>query len=78
MQKGSTTMHTWYLKVRNRLTQLNANQRGAEAMEYLVVTAMVIITTVAAWRYMGGKITDAINNISSAINNTTSSGILPF
>ena len=71
-------MRKWYQKIRTRLSDLHTNQRGAEAMEYLVVTSMVIITTVSAWVYFGQKLTDALNKISSAIDNTTSSGILPF
>ena len=70
-------MRKWFGFIRRNGSALHRNQRGAEAMEYLIVTSMVIIMTVAAWRFLGKSITDAVNKISDAIEETTSSGQFP-
>ncbi len=70
-------MRKWLDGLRSRYYKLHTCQKGAEAMEYLIVTGMVIISTVAAWRFLGAKIMLSVNRIAEAIDQATSSGTFP-
>lgn len=70
-------MSKWVTSIRSRISRFHSCQKGAEAMEYLIVTGMVIISTVAAWRFLGQKIMLSVNKIAAAIDQATSSGTFP-
>ena len=41
------------------------NNKGATAIEYGLIAALIAVAAVAAMRYLGGKVNSTFNNVSS-------------
>ena len=41
------------------------NNKGATAIEYGLIAALIAVAAVAAMRYLGGKVNRTFNNVSS-------------
>ena len=48
-----------------RLTRIILNERGATAIEYALVGALISIAALAAMTNLGGKVNTMFNNVSS-------------
>ena len=48
-----------------RLTRIILNERGATAIEYALVGALISIAALAAMTTLGGKVNTMFNNVSN-------------
>ena len=55
-----------YGMVQNRLSQLG-NERGASAVEYGLLVALIAVVIIAAVTLLGGNLNDIFNDIAEAI-----------
>jgi pilus assembly protein Flp/PilA len=55
-------------RVMRRLTRILRNVRGAAAIEYALVGALISIAALAAFHTLGNKLTVMYNNVSNHMN----------
>lgn len=55
-----------YGMVQNRLSQLG-NEKGASAVEYGLLVALIAVVIIAAVTLLGGNLNDIFNDIAEAI-----------
>lgn len=61
--------------LRARMARLHKDERGLEGLEYLLIAALVIIASVAAWKFLGKTIANNVNKIGNAVESSTSKGL---
>jgi len=50
------------------LKQLSANKRGATAIEYGLIAALIAVAAIGAMSALGGKLTTTFSNASTNLN----------
>ena len=61
--------------LRRRAARLHKDERGLEGLEYLLIAALVIIASVAAWKFLGKTISNNVNKIGNAVDSSTTKGL---
>jgi Flp pilus assembly pilin Flp len=59
----------------NGLKRFNRDQRGIESIEYLLIAALVIIAAAGAWRFLGQRISENVNNVAGATTKATNESL---
>lgn len=54
--------------IRKILRTLGANQRGATAIEYGLIAALIVIATIGGMQSLGGGVGGAWGNLASTMN----------
>ena len=62
LQRAALLTKEW---VMSRLTRIFQNERGATAIEYALVGALISIAALAAMTNLGGKVNTMFNNVST-------------
>ena len=45
------------------------DERGSDMAEKAVIAVVIILATLAAWKFLGGAIAEVVNEIGNAIKN---------
>ncbi len=61
--------------VKSKLHRLHRDERGLEGIEYLLIAALVIIASIAAWKFLGTKIQENVKKEATTIENTVTESI---
>ncbi len=61
--------------IKGKFGVLHRDQRGLEAMEYLLVAALVIIAAIGAYRFLGETISAEVKNVATTTSNAVRKGI---
>jgi Flp pilus assembly pilin Flp len=54
--------------IRRLFSRVNKDRRGLEALEYLLIAALVIIATIGAWKVLGQSVKKEVSNITTDTN----------
>jgi len=46
---------------------LMKNEQGATAIEYTLISSLIAVAAIVAMRHVGGKISNVLSNVSSAM-----------
>jgi Flp pilus assembly pilin Flp len=57
--------------LRGMLYKVHRDHKGLEGLEYLLIAALVIIATVAAWKLLGSTIREQVDKTSAGVKTTT-------
>jgi len=55
--------------------RLHEDRRGIESIEYLLIAALVIIAAAGAWRFLGQRIAENVNNVAGAVTEGTNESL---
>jgi Flp pilus assembly pilin Flp len=55
--------------------RLHQDRRGIESIEYLLIAALVIIAAAGAWRFLGQRIAENVNNVAGAVTEGTNESL---
>lgn len=55
--------------------RLHRDERGLEGIEYLLIAALVIIASIAAWKFLGTTIQTNVRNEAKTIDSTVQDSI---
>ncbi|MBW4329611.1 Flp family type IVb pilin [Stakelama sp. CBK3Z-3] len=50
------------------------NSKGATAIEYGLIAALIAVAAIAAMRGLGGQLTDTFDNVTTSLGGTASGG----
>lgn len=61
--------------LKRRFGRLYRDERGLEGIEYLLIAALVIIASIAAWKFLGKTIQDNVRDEAKTIDSTVQDSI---
>jgi pilus assembly protein Flp/PilA len=64
MQQLSTRLMTWWAELRERLSE----DRGATAVEYALMVALIAVVIIAAVTLLGTSASDKFSQVGSAVS----------
>ncbi len=62
-------------RIRRMFQRLHRDERGLEGIEYLLIAALVIIASIAAWKFLGTKIQENVKKEATTIESTVDESI---
>lgn len=68
MLKLYTGMQTWWADLKGRVTE----ERGATAVEYALMVALIAVVIIAAVTFIGESASEKFDTVGSAVNNAGS------
>jgi Flp pilus assembly pilin Flp len=55
-------------KWKSEFRGLRSDERGAESTEVILVLVLLVVGLVAAWKFLGGKLTGKINQTANCVD----------
>ena len=62
-------------RIRKMFQRLHRDERGLEGIEYLLIAALVIIASIAAWKFLGTKIQENVKLEAKTIEDTVKESV---
>jgi pilus assembly protein Flp/PilA len=66
---GAVTLCTWNqgAKTMSKFLKLIKNNKGATAIEYGLIAALIAVAAIGAMKGIGGKLNSTFNNVSASL-----------
>jgi pilus assembly protein Flp/PilA len=58
----------WFVETQNRMFEVRSGERGATAVEYGIMVALIAAVIIVAVRTLGEKTNNALNSVNSGLS----------